>query len=366
MANKRLVIALSEADRAELETAIRAGSIRKDLVDRARVVLLSSQGLAAEEIAADVGISANSVRKWRQRYLAEGIEGLKDAPRPGAPRTLPTEKAAEILRLTVECVPRGATHWSTRLMAKEVGVTKEHVAQVWAAADLKPHRLKTFKISNDPQFAEKVVDVVGLYLDPPANAMVLSVDEKTQIQALDRTQPMLQLRPGQVERRSHDYKRHGTTSLYAAFDILTGNVIGRTTKQHRAKEFIDFLRQIDRSTPPDLQLHLIVDNSSTHKTEEVKAWLDGHPRFVMHFTPTSSSWLNAVERWFSTLEQRFLYRGVFSSVPELNKELHRYIEVHNEEWAKPFVWTKTAEVILEKVDRVRAEVNQQGTSTAGH
>jgi len=366
MANKRLVIALSEADRAELEATCRAGSTSKDLVDRAKVILHASQGLAAEQIAAEVGLSANSVRKWRQRFLADGIRGLLDAPRSGAPRKLTPEKAAEILRLTVKHVPRGATHWSLRLMAKEVGVPQQQVGKVWKAADLKPHRIKTFKISNDPHFAEKVVDVVGLYLDPPDNAMVLSVDEKTQIQALDRTQPMLQLRPGQVERRSHDYKRNGTTSLYAAFDIASGNVIGRTTKLHRAKEFLDFLGQIDRNTPKELDLHLIVDNSSTHKTPEVLAWLERHPRFQFHFTPTSSSWLNAVERWFSTLEERFLYRGVFTSVGELNKGLHQYIGVHNEEWAKPFVWTKSADLILEKVDRARKAANQQSSSGAGH
>lgn len=251
-------------------------------------------------------------------------------------------------------------------MAKEVGTSFRQVRELWKAVDLRPHRLKTFKISKDPKFAEKVVDVVGLYLDPPDNAMVLSVDEKTQVQALDRTQPMLPLRPGQIERRSHDYKRNGTTSLYAAFDLATGNVIGRTTKQHRAKEFIDFLRQINRNTPADLDLHIILDNSSTHKTDEVNGWLEQHPRFVLHFTPTSASWLNAVERWFSTLEQRFLYRGVFTSVGELNKGLHQYIGVHNEEWAKPFVWTKTAEMILEKVDRVREKFNQQPSSRSGH
>ncbi len=359
MANKRLVITLSEADRAELEHACRAGSTSQGLVDRARVILLSSQGLAAEQIAAEVGLSANSVRKWRQRFLADGIRGLLDAPRTGAPRKLTPEKAAEILKLTVERVPRGATHWSLRLMAKAAGVPQQQVGKVWKSADLKPHRIKTFKISKDPRFAEKVVDVVGLYLNPPDNAVVLSVDEKTQIQALDRTQPMLQLRPGQVERRSHDYKRNGTTSLYAAFDVASGNVIGRTTHLHRAKEFIAFLAQIDRNTTEGLDLHLILDNSSTHKTPEVRAWLVRHPRFQLHFTPTSSSWLNAVERWFSTLEERFLYRGVFTSVGELNRGLHEYIAVHNGQWAKPFCWTKTAQVILEKVDRARKSSNQQ-------
>lgn len=366
MANKRRVVALSESDRKELERLCRSGSASKSIVERARIILLASQGLAAEQIALAVGTSANSVRKWRQRFSAVGIEGLKDAPRSGAPRKLDPDKASEILKLTVERVPRGATHWSVRLMAKETGVSLRQVFNVWKAADLKPHRLKTFKISNDPNFAEKVVDVVGLYMSPPDNAMVLSVDEKTQVQALDRTQPMLQLRPGQVERQTHDYKRNGTLNLYAAFDILTGKVIARTTRQHRAKEFIAFLGQVDRSTPADLDLHLILDNSSTHKTPEVQVWLEGHPRFHLHFTPTSASWLNAVERWFSTLETRALYRGTFSSVKDLRDAIHRYVETHSAEWANPLVWTKTAEVILGAVDRARAALNQQDNSDSGH
>lgn len=244
-------------------------------------------------------------------------------------------------------------------MAKYAGITQWQVRQIWEAADLKPHRLKTFKISNDPQFAEKVIDVVGLYMNPPANAVVLSVDEKSQIQALDRTQPMLPLRPGQVERRTHDYKRHGTASLYAAFDIATGQVIGRITKRHRSKEFTAFLAQIDRAIDSDTDLHLILDNSSTHKTKQVRDFLEAHPRFHLHFTPTSASWLNAVESWFSQLERRALRRGVFTSVLELRNEIRRFIRVHNEESAKPFVWTKTAAKILKKVDQVRASHTQQ-------
>lgn len=241
-------------------------------------------------------------------------------------------------------------------MARYADVTEWQVRQVWAASDLKPHRLKTFKISNDPEFAEKVVDVVGLYLNPPENAMVLSVDEKTQIQALDRTQPMLPLRPGQIERRTHDYKRHGTTSLYAAFDILTGQVMGRITQRHRAKEFLDFLKQIDRATPSSLVLHLILDNSSTHKTPAVRAWLDEHPRFKLHFTPTSASWLNAVEGWFAQLERRALYRGVFTSVAELKKTIRHFIETHNQLTAKPFRWTKSAESILNSVTHAKMSI----------
>ncbi len=241
-------------------------------------------------------------------------------------------------------------------MAEYAGVSRWQVSQIWQAADLKPHRLKTFKISNDPEFAEKVFDVVGLYLNPPDNALVLSVDEKTQIQALDRTQPKLQLRPGQVERRTHDYKRHGTTSLYAALNILNGEVIGRITQRHRAKEFLDFLRQIDRETPNEQDLHLILDNSSTHKTPKVKAWLEQHPRFKLHFTPTSASWLNAVEGWFGQLERRALYRGIFTSVDELKTAIRRYIKTHNEKLAKPFRWHKSAESIMTSVARAKLSV----------
>ncbi len=240
-------------------------------------------------------------------------------------------------------------------MAKYARVSQWQVRQIWEAADLKPHRIKSFKISNDPQFAEKVIDVVGLYLNPPDGAVVLSVDEKTQIQALDRTQPLLQLRPGQIERRTHDYKRHGTASLYAAFDVATGEVLGRVTQRHRSKEFVDFLRQIEVSVSVDLDIHLIVDNSSTHKTELVAKFLEHHPRFHLHFTPTSASWLNAVESWFSQLERRSLYRGIFTSVQDLRRELKRYIRVHNEESAKPFVWTQTAEKIIAAVERAKAD-----------
>lgn len=344
---------LKAADRQAIEALLRSPKTAQSLVLRARIVLLCDAEQSAEEVAASLGTSKPSVYKWRNRFRTSGLDGLKDLPRSGQPKKLSAAKVKEVLTLTVERIPKEATHWSVRLMAKEAGITTWQVRQIWGASNLKPHRLKSFKISNDPEFAEKVVDVVGLYLNPPDNAMVLSVDEKTQIQALDRTQPMLQLRPGQIERRTHDYKRHGTTSLYAAFDILTGKVIGRTTKRHRAKEFLDFLRQIDRSTPSELELHLVLDNSSTHKTPEVKTWFAKHPRFVLHFTPTSASWLNAVEGWFSQLERRAIHRGVFTSVKELRSEIHRFIKVHNSESAKPFKWTKGAAVILESVQRAK-------------
>ncbi len=324
------------------------------MATRARIVLLSGDGRTVAEIQSELKVARPTVYKWRCGYERDGLDGLEDGKRTGRPRKMPSWLAEKILRDTVETIPREATHWSIRLMAKHAGVTTRQVRQVWEAAGLKPHRLRSFKISNDPMFAEKVVDVVGLYMNPPDNAVVLSVDEKTQIQALDRTQPMLPLKPGQVERRTHDYKRNGTRSLYAAFDVATGQVLGRVTKRHRAREFLAFLRQIERAMPAEVDLHLILDNSSTHKTKEVLAWLEKRPRFKVHFTPTSASWLNAVEGWFSQLERRSLHRGVFTSVDELRDEIHRYIRVHNGELAKPFVWTKSAESIIAKVERARS------------
>jgi transposase len=353
---------ISESDRQELQRWLRASTTRSSHAERARIVLLSAGGLSAEAIAAQLDVVPLTVYKWRGRYSKHGIAGLSDLPRPGQPRKMTPEKAKQILDWTIHRVPREATHWSLALMAKYAGVTRWQVEQVWKAADLRPHRIKSYKISNDPRFSEKVTDVVGLYLNPPDNAVVLSVDEKTQIQALDRTQPMLPLAPGQVERRTHDYKRHGTTSLYAAFNVATGDVLGRVTEQHRAKEFLDFLKQIDRAHVESVELHLILDNSSTHKTPEVTRWLEAHPRFKLHFTPTSASWLNAVESWFSQLEKRAVRRGTFNSVAELRAAIRRYIDEHNLRNAKPFVWTKSAESILAAVDRAKLTMrtNQMG------
>jgi transposase len=344
---------LRKGDRPELKSWLRRKTTPGGETLRARILLALDEGATVTEIADSLHVSRPTVYTWKRRYAKEGIDGLSDRPRPGRPTTLEEKAVREILFLTTRRIPKEATHWSTRLMARYADVSQWQVRQVWAAANLKPHRIKSFKISNDPEFAEKVIDVVGLYLSPPDNAMVLSVDEKTQIQALDRTQPMLPLRPGQIERRTHDYKRHGTTSLYAAFDVATGQVMGRMTQRHRAKEFLDFLRQIERSTPADLDLHLILDNSSTHKTEEVQKFLRNHPRFHFHFTPTSASWLNAVETWFSQLERRAIHRGVFTSVDDLRQEIRRYIEAHNDYTAKPFKWTKSAQAILDAVERAR-------------
>lgn len=347
-----------------MEARTRAGNTPRKLADRARILLLCDLGMSAAQIAEKIDVSQRTVYTWYRRYETDGVEGLRDRKRPGQPRKLTASKAKEILKMTVEQIPHESTHWSLRLMAKYANVTVHQVRSVWQAADLKPHRLRNFKISKDPQFAERVQDMVGLYLDPPTKAMVLSVDEKIQIQALDRTQPMLPLRPGQIQRRTHDYKRNGTRSLYAAFDVATGRVLGRVTRRHRAQEFLAFLRQIDRATPADLDLHLILDNSSTHKTEDVTDWLEQHPRFKLHFTPTSASWLNAVESWFSQLERRSLHRGVFTNVTELRDEIHRYIRVHNRELAKPFKWTKNAETIIEKHQRAKSKA--ETTNRTGH
>jgi transposase len=362
---KRENLAVTPTDREELQRWLRAGTTRQSLATRAKIVLLSSEGMSGAAIAKKLNVTRPTVYKWRSRYQELGLAGLPDHGRAGRPRKMTQAKAKEILRLTTERNPHEATHWSVRLMAEYAGVSTWQVRQVWKAADLRPHRLKTFKISNDPQFAEKVVDIVGLYMSPPTNAIVLSVDEKTQIQALNRTQPMLPLRPGQIERRTHDYTRHGTASLYAAMDITTGQVIGRVTKRHRAKEFLDFLRQVESAVPDHMDLHIILDNSSTHKTKEVTQFLAKRPRILLHFTPTSASWLNAVEGWFGQLTRRALQRGVFTSVAALRDELHRFIQNHNEHSAKPFVWTKSAESILASVERVK-EAHGPRTSRTGH
>ena len=366
MARKHDVYAISEPERKALEALLRSPKAPQALALRARIVLLSAEGKTVDAVAEITGASVRSIYEWRRRFKANGLDGLRDLPRSGQPKKLTEAEVKEVLRLTVECIPHEATNWSVRLMAKAAGVTTWQVRQIWESAELKPHRLKTFKISNDPQFADKVVDVVGLYLNPPDHAMVLCVDEKTQIQALDRTQPLLPLKPGQIERRTHDYKRHGTTSLYAAFDVLSGQVMGRLTRRHRAKEFLDFLRQIDRAAPKGLDLHLVLDNSSTHKTAEVRTWLESHPRFQLHFTPTSASWLNAVEGWFGQLERRALYRGVFSSVKELREEIQRFIRVHNAKSAKPLRWTKSAASILDAVERAKQSALKAATNQTGH
>jgi transposase len=348
-----LKFVLPDEDAKVLRRWLRSTNLPQGQITRAKIILALSDGKTPSEVAEAQHVSCKTVHKWRNRYLASGVDGLFDEQRPGRPTKLNEKTVKRVLELTTKYIPEEATQWSVQLMAKHAGITTWQVRQIWKAADLKPHRLKTFKISNDPQFAEKVIDIVGLYLNPPSNAMVLSVDEKTQIQALDRTQPGLPLSTGRIGSRTHDYKRHGTTSLYAAFNILSGKVIGKVAQRTRSKEFLSFMKQLKRRTPKGIDLHVILDNHSAHKTKVVRAWLEANPNVHFHFTPTSSSWLNAVEGWFAQLERRALYRGVFTSVKELKEELERYIQVHNREMAKPFKWIKDAKAILDAVDRAR-------------
>jgi transposase len=290
------------------------------------------------------------VGKWRGRFVTQRLDGLLDEPRPGAPRQISDREVERVITLTLESTPAKATHWSTRLMARRCGMSQSAVSRIWRAFALQPHRSKTFKLSRDPLFVEKVRDIVGLYLDPPERALVLCVDEKAQIQALDRTQPLLPMRPGQIERRTHDYERHGTTSLFAALEMASGKVIGECHRRHRAREFRRFLDTVDTATPAKLDVHLILDNYGTHKTPLIHRWLVRHPRYHLHFTPTGSSWINLVERWFATLTERQLRRGVHRSTRELEAALQRYVQTYNQD-PKPFAWTKTADEILEAVAR---------------
>jgi transposase len=320
---------------------------------RAKIILQLGEGMTPTEVAKAHRTSTKTVHRWRNRFETEGIDGLLERPRSGRPTVIDKKTVDKVMFLTTKRIPEEATHWSIELMAQYAEVTPWQVRQIWKAADLRPHRLKTFKISNDPAFADKVVDIVGLYMSPPDNAVVLSVDEKTQIQALDRTQPGLPLNPSRIGSRTHDYKRNGTAALYAAFNTLTGKVIGKVTDKTNGKEFLSFLKLLNRRIGADKELHIILDNLSAHKTPAVREWLAARPRIHLHFTPTSSSWLNAVEGWFSQLERRALYRGVFTSVPELKAELQRFIKTHNAHSAKPFKWTKPAAHIVAAVGRAK-------------
>lgn len=352
-------IELSEEERAQLESWARRRSSAQALASRSRVVLLAAEGLNNTEIAGRLGVHRPMVRKWRSRFAEYRLDGLIDEPRPGRPRTITDEQVEEVIVRTLESAPKNATHWSTRSMAKEVGLTQSAVLRIWRAFGLQPHRQETWKLSKDPQFVAKVRDVVGLYLNPPERAVVLCVDEKSQIQALDRTAPILPMLPGTPERATHDYKRAGTSSLYAALDITTGQVIGSLHARHRAIEFKKFLQTLDREVPAALDVHVILDNSSTHKTPAVQKWLLAHPRFVLHFTPTSSSWLNLVERWFAELTNKKLRRGTHRSVRELNTDIRAWITDWNEH-PRPYVWTKTADQILESITRYCNRINASG------
>lgn len=340
------VVNIDEEQKAQLKAVLSRPTAQYRMVQRARCVLMCSEGAKVLHVAKAVGMTPVTVRKWRDRFAERGVEGLEDDPRPGQPRKLSPEVVKAIVHATQhEAPPPGNTHWSRATMARRFGTNASAIGEIWRTYGLQPHRTQTFKISTDPQFVEKVHDVVGLYLNPPDKALVLCVDEKSQIQALDRTQPLLPLRPGQVERRTHDYVRHGTATLFAALNIQTGKVIGHITSRHRHQEFLAFLKKLDRQTPAELDLHLVLDNYGTHKHATVQRWLESHPRFHLHFTPTGSSWLNMVECWFSGLTRRRLKRGVFRSVRELIEALQEYIRVNNRQ-PKPFVWTKTPTQLL--------------------
>jgi transposase len=348
---------LSEAEREQLESWSRRWTTAHALAQRSKIVLLVAEGLRTGQVAERLGVHRNTVAKWRRRFEAERLDGLVDEPRPGQPRTITDAKVDEVITKTLEAAPTDATHWSTRSMAAEVGLTQSAVHRIWKAFGLQPHRSETFKLSRAPQFVAKVRDLVGLYLNPPERAVVLCVDEKSQIQALDRTQPILPMQPGLPERATHDYKRHGTSSLYAALDVSSGQVIGRLHGRHRAIEFKQFLQTLDREVPADLDVHVILDNSSTHKTPAIHKWLTAHPRFVLHFTPTSSSWLNLVERWFAELTNKKLRRGAHRSVGQLNADIRAWIETWNDN-PRPFVWTKTADQILDSIARYCTRINE--------
>jgi transposase len=355
-------ITVTDEERTMLLKWSRGRSTPARLIQRARIVLAAAEGRENKEIATQLGCTRRTVGTWRKRFATERLAGIeRDAPRGGRTATQRARFEAEIIRRTTQETPPNATQWSKRSLANVVGCSDSLVQRVWRDNGLKPHRIKSFKVSNDPRFAEKLVDVVGLYLDPPEHALVLSCDEKSQIQALDRTQKSLPLFPGRLKTLTHDYKRNGTTTLFAAIDLAEGKIIADCMPRHRHQEWIKFLKQIDVSTPANLDLHLIVDNYATHKHPNVLKWLKKHPRFHLHFTPTSSSWLNVIERWFRDITQNRLRNGVFRSVLELERAIRHYIDYHNAN-PKTFVWTKKAEDILEKVARARKALNKLPTA----
>ncbi|QFU85954.1 IS630 family transposase [Amycolatopsis sp. YIM 10] len=352
-------LVLSEDEAGMLRCWTRRRKTAQALALRARIVLRCAEGGSNSEIAAELGITRATVAKWRSRFVTDRLDGLLDEARPGRPRTITDEQVEAVITATLESAPANATHWSTRSMAAESGLTQTAVTRIWNAFGLQPHRRESWKLSKDPLFVDKVKDVAGLYLAPPERAVVLCVDEKSQIQALNRTAPVLPMLPGTPQRATHDYTRHGTSSLYAALDITTGKVIGRLHARHRAIEFKKFLTAIDKEVPAELAVHLVMDNVSTHKTPVIKRWLASHPRFVVHFTPTSSSWLNLVERWFSELTTKKLQRASHTSVRALNRDIRAWIETWNDD-PRPYVWTKTADQILDSIARYCTRINNSG------
>ena len=345
-----IVIELSCEERFELETRVRRRRTAQGQALRARIVLKAAEGMTISAIARELGTSRPTVRVWRDRFFERRLEGLLDEPRPGAPRRIDDDKITEVVTRTLESQPAHATHWSRRSMAEAVGLSATSVHRIWQAFGLQPHRRESFKLSSDPLFVEKVRDIVGLYLNPPHKALVLCVDEKSQIQALDRSQPLLPLRPGQAERASHDDKRHGVVSLFAALDVKAGKVIGRCFPRHRASEFRKFLDTLESNVPEGLDIHIVLDNASSHKTQIIRDWFAKRPRWHVHFTPTSASWINQVERFFALLTEHQISRGVHRSTRELEETIMRYIENHNLD-PKPFSWTKSADDILQAIQR---------------
>jgi transposase len=360
MMNQAATITLTDEQRLELERRMRSQTLDARSVRRARIVLLAADGVGNHEIARRLEISRGQVIAWRDRFAKGGIAAIEsDLPRSGRKPTIDT---AEIVRMTTQTTPEGATHWSTRKLAAHLGISDTTVLKVWRANGLKPHLVETFKVSRDPDFIEKLEDIVGLYMSPPEHALVLCCDEKSQVQALDRTQPGLPLKKGRAQTMTHDYKRNGTTTLFAALNVLDGQVIGQCQQRHTHAEWLKFLRKIDRETPKDKTLHLIADNYATHKHPKVQQWLAKHPRFNMHFTPTSASWLNMVERFFRDITVNRLRRGVFTSVPELVAAIDEYVAHHNTN-PKPFIWTKSAADILQKVIRANERLSSKQNAT---
>ena len=347
-------------DREKLELLARRPKTAQRVAIRSKIVLRAGEGLSNREIADQLGITGSTVGKWRERYRLKGLEGLSDEPRPGAPRSITDADVEAAVTKSLESLPQAATQWSTRSLADKVGLSQSAVVRIWHSFGLQPHRTETFKLSTDPYLVEKVRDIVGLYLNPPEHAIVLCVDEKSQVQALDRTQPILPLRPGLPEQRTSDYERHGTTSLFAALDVATGKVIGECHRRHRHQEFLRFMQTVDAALPPDAgEIHLVLDNYGTHKTPRVVRWFARHPRYQLHFTPTSGSWVNQVERWFADITEKRIRRGSFTSVSGLEKAIQQYLNSNNEK-PKPFVWTADADLILGKIQRLCERISNSG------
>ena len=361
MPRPKAELILSDDESQTLKTWAGRPKSTQRLATRARIVLACAEGLDNKAVAARLGVCSATVGTWRRRFVERRLEGLADEPRPGAPRTISDADVERVVTRTLETKPKAATHWSTRGMAQAAGLSQSSVGRIWRAFGLKPHQTRPFKLSTDPYFVEKVRDIVGLYMSPPERAIVLCVDEKSQVQALDRTQPLLPMTPGQAERGTHDYVRNGTTSLFAALNVATGAVIGRCYRRHRQQEFIRFLNEIDAQLErePGVEIHIILDNYGTHKTAAVKRWFERHPEYRLHFTPTSGSWLNQVERFFAAITEQRIRRGVFRSVAALEKAIMEYLAVHNED-PRPFVWTADADLILNRVKRGCERISNSG------